>query len=206
MLVRSYRCSLHASQQSQYPDTATFLSPYEKEIVINMLKEDTQGLATHYEAKFVWQALSDYKPYILSVIHLGLLIPGSAIALFLPTIINTLGKQEWCLPYAGFMLCAGYSAAIFNFCQFLLTLSHVRPLFQAGLSCRTTDNVMMIWHSCIFLWQMQSSRSLRHRGIRCLACWVHYTYYTYKARSRLCRYHYHCSRRIPCRCGFPDLG
>jgi len=74
-----------------YPDTATFLTPHEKEIVVNMLKEDTQGLATHYEAKFVWQALSDYKSYTLSVIHLGLLTPGSAISLFLPTIINSLG-------------------------------------------------------------------------------------------------------------------
>ena len=78
---------------SKYPDTATFLTPYEKQVVINMLKEDTQGLATHYEAKFVWQAFSDYKPYILSVIYLGLLTPGFAIALFLPTIINSLGKQ-----------------------------------------------------------------------------------------------------------------
>ena len=78
---------------SKYPDTATFLTSYEKQVVINMLKEDTQGLATHYEAKFVWQAFSDYKPYILSVIYLGLLTPGFAIALFLPTIINSLGKQ-----------------------------------------------------------------------------------------------------------------
>ena len=58
-----------------------------------MLQEDTQGLATHYEAKFVWQALSDYKPYILAVIQLGIMIPGFAIAIFLPTIINSLGKQ-----------------------------------------------------------------------------------------------------------------
>ncbi|KAF8333756.1 major facilitator superfamily domain-containing protein [Amanita rubescens] len=48
-----------------YPGTVTFLTPQEKQVIINMLKEDTQGLATYYDAKFIWQALSDYKSYIL---------------------------------------------------------------------------------------------------------------------------------------------
>jgi len=59
-----------------------------------MLEEDKQGLAAHYDAKFVWQALSDYKPYILSLNHLCISTPAYAISLFLPTIINSLGKRE----------------------------------------------------------------------------------------------------------------
>ena len=77
-----------------------------------MLQEDTQGLAAHYEAKFVWQALSDYKSYVLSAIQLGILIPGFAISIFLPTIINSLGKQGVMLGYMGPTSCAGYSPAI----------------------------------------------------------------------------------------------
>ncbi|KAF8308591.1 hypothetical protein F5887DRAFT_1057483 [Amanita rubescens] len=57
-----------------------------------MLNEDTQGLATYYDAKFIWQALSDYKSYIMSMIHLCSTTAGYAIALFLPTIIRSLGN------------------------------------------------------------------------------------------------------------------
>lgn len=57
-----------------------------------MLKEDAQGLATHYETKFVWQALSDYRAWAQALLYICLLVPIYAIALFLPTIINSLGK------------------------------------------------------------------------------------------------------------------
>ena len=57
-----------------------------------MVKEDGQGLATYYHAKFVWQALLDYKPYIQASIYMCFLIAGYSIVLFLPTIINSLGK------------------------------------------------------------------------------------------------------------------
>lgn len=74
-----------------YPTTATFLTGHEKQIIAQMLKEDTLGLATHYDKKFVWQALLDYNSYVLCIMYMGCLIPVYAIALFLPTIINTLG-------------------------------------------------------------------------------------------------------------------
>lgn len=57
-----------------------------------MVKEDGQGLATYYDAKFVWQALLDYKSYIQASIYMCFLIAGYSIVLFLPTIINSLGK------------------------------------------------------------------------------------------------------------------
>ena len=75
------------------------------------MKTDSQGLATHYDFQFVLQALKDYKIYLQTAIYIGyvhkrtlytravfltftwasFVIPGYAIALFTPTIINELG-------------------------------------------------------------------------------------------------------------------
>jgi len=74
-----------------YPETASFLTEHEKLVVIQMVKEDRQGLATHYDIKFVWQALLDYKTYIQALIYMFFLIAGYSIVLFLPTIIHSLG-------------------------------------------------------------------------------------------------------------------
>ena len=59
-----------------------------------MLKDDTLGLATHYDIKFVWQALLDYKSYVVALLYICTLIPVYAIALFLPTIIKALGEYR----------------------------------------------------------------------------------------------------------------
>ncbi|KAF8647089.1 hypothetical protein AX16_006923 [Volvariella volvacea WC 439] len=74
-----------------YPETARFLNDRERVILVNMLKEDQQGLATHYEHKFVWQAMTDYKTYVQVAIYIGLLVPVYAVALFTPTIVRALG-------------------------------------------------------------------------------------------------------------------
>jgi sugar phosphate permease len=74
-----------------YPETASFLTESERNFVIDMLKEDSKGLATHYDFQFVLQALKDYKTYVQVGIYIGLLVPVYAIALFSPTIINELG-------------------------------------------------------------------------------------------------------------------
>ncbi|TFK44128.1 major facilitator superfamily domain-containing protein [Crucibulum laeve] len=74
-----------------YPETASFLTDRERHVVTTMLKEDSQGLATHYNIKFVWQAMTDYKSYVQVGIYIGLLIPVYAIALFTPTIVRELG-------------------------------------------------------------------------------------------------------------------
>lgn len=65
----------HTFSQShfmKYPTTATFLTDDEKKAIGRMLQEDTQGLATHYDTKFVWQAMSDYKTYVQIGIYIGL--------------------------------------------------------------------------------------------------------------------------------------
>ncbi|KIJ68115.1 hypothetical protein HYDPIDRAFT_107769 [Hydnomerulius pinastri MD-312] len=74
-----------------FPETATFLTETERRYVVEMLKQDSNSLATHYDFQFVLQALKDYKTYLQVGIYIGLLIPVYAIALFTPTIINELG-------------------------------------------------------------------------------------------------------------------
>lgn len=54
-----------------YPNSATFLTSEERAMVIAMLKEDNQGLATDFKLKFVWQAISDYKIYVQIGIYIG---------------------------------------------------------------------------------------------------------------------------------------
>ena len=76
-----------------------------------MLKSDASIMATHYDRKFIWQAMRDYKSYVQIGIYMGfvlwkfavndlltysfplrsIVIPIYAIALFTPTIINELG-------------------------------------------------------------------------------------------------------------------
>ncbi|KAG1751365.1 MFS general substrate transporter [Suillus paluster] len=63
----------------------------ERAYVINMLKQDADCLATHYDLRFILQAMKDYKTYIQVFTYMGLLVPVYAIALFTPTIINELG-------------------------------------------------------------------------------------------------------------------
>ncbi|KAH7913270.1 MFS general substrate transporter [Hygrophoropsis aurantiaca] len=74
-----------------YPETATFLTQSERLYVVDMLKQDANHLSTHYDIRFVWQAMTDYKTYIQVGTNIGLLISIYAIALFMPTIINELG-------------------------------------------------------------------------------------------------------------------
>ena len=73
------------------------------------MREDSNGQATHFSMKFVWQALADWKTYLQVLNYLRLVIfviigmrnvtyrkcsltiPAYCIALFTPTIINDLG-------------------------------------------------------------------------------------------------------------------
>ncbi|KAG2145318.1 MFS general substrate transporter [Suillus bovinus] len=90
-----------------YPETANFLTEPERSHIIDVLKQDSNHLSSRFDTQFIWQAIKDYKTYVLSLIHIGysvplsyhaspeliirLLVPGYAIALFSPTIINELG-------------------------------------------------------------------------------------------------------------------
>lgn len=74
-----------------YPETGNFLAEPERLYVVNMVKQDANHLSSRFDTKFIWQAIKDYKTYVQILIYLGMLVPGYAIALFSPTIINELG-------------------------------------------------------------------------------------------------------------------
>ncbi|TFY79899.1 hypothetical protein EWM64_g4113 [Hericium alpestre] len=74
-----------------YPETATFLMAEERDYVIQLLKDDSNNLATHFDMKFLWQAILDYKTYLQITVYMGVLVPVYAVALFTPSIINELG-------------------------------------------------------------------------------------------------------------------
>ncbi|OAX38186.1 MFS general substrate transporter [Rhizopogon vinicolor AM-OR11-026] len=76
------------------PETATFLTEPEREYIMDVLKLDANHLSTDYSIQFISQAMKDYKLYIQVLIYMGLLVPGYAITLFLPTIINELGYSS----------------------------------------------------------------------------------------------------------------
>ncbi|TFY66688.1 hypothetical protein EVG20_g4407 [Dentipellis fragilis] len=77
-----------------YPETATFLSVSERQHVIQMLKDDSNNLATHFDMKFLWQAVFDYKTYLQITVYMGVLVPVYAVALFTPSIIKELGYSS----------------------------------------------------------------------------------------------------------------
>ena len=64
------RISAH-NHSMKYPETATFLNEDERKRLVRMLRDDSQGLSTHYDAKFVWQAMTDYKTYVQVGIYMG---------------------------------------------------------------------------------------------------------------------------------------
>ncbi|KAI9566945.1 major facilitator superfamily domain-containing protein [Boletus coccyginus] len=74
-----------------FPETASFLTETERRYWVEVMKADSQGLATHYDSRFVLQALKDYKIYVQFGISIGFSVPAYAIAFFTPTIINELG-------------------------------------------------------------------------------------------------------------------
>ncbi|KAF7428025.1 hypothetical protein PC9H_007244 [Pleurotus ostreatus] len=54
-----------------YPETASFLTESERRHVVEMLKEDSRSLATGFDKKYIFQAMTDYKTYAQIGIHMG---------------------------------------------------------------------------------------------------------------------------------------
>lgn len=63
----------------QYPTNAKFLDQEEKDFIVERLKHDSADLATHYEFRFVLQALADWKCWVMVVIYLGYVIVFSRL-------------------------------------------------------------------------------------------------------------------------------
>lgn len=75
-----------------YPATARFLTPKEKEYVVSRLKGDSDAVR---DEKFTWdgviQALKDPKVWLYGLCFHTVGVPISSLGTFLPTIINELG-------------------------------------------------------------------------------------------------------------------
>ena len=75
-----------------YPATARFLTPEEKEYIISRLKGDSDAAR---DEKFTWggvsQALKDPKVWLYGLCFHTVSVPISSLGTFLPTIINELG-------------------------------------------------------------------------------------------------------------------
>lgn len=49
-----------------YPDTAKFLTPAEKEEVVRRLEEDRSALANEFDMKYFYDAVKDWKIWVHS--------------------------------------------------------------------------------------------------------------------------------------------
>ena len=76
---------------SDYPSTAKFLTPAERKEVARRLKSDHNGLADEFDMRYFRDAITDWKVYVHMFITIAVYTSNYSIALFLPTIIRTLG-------------------------------------------------------------------------------------------------------------------
>lgn len=74
-----------------YPATAKFLTPEEREEIEARLKRDRSSLADEFDARYFWDALKDWKIWVHMFITIGVYTGLYSYSLFLPTIINSLG-------------------------------------------------------------------------------------------------------------------
>lgn len=74
-----------------YPATAKFLNPEERNEVVERLKRDRSSLADEFDLKYFWQAVKDWKIWVHMFITIGVYTGLYSYSLFLPTIIRDLG-------------------------------------------------------------------------------------------------------------------
>ena len=75
-----------------YPATAKFLTPEEREYILARLKDDSDAVRDEkFTRAGVRQALKDSKTYFYGLCYYATSLPGYSLTLFLPTIIDGLG-------------------------------------------------------------------------------------------------------------------
>ncbi|KAG5928184.1 hypothetical protein E4U53_002721 [Claviceps sorghi] len=102
-----------------YPDRAPFLTPSERSEVLRRLDEEQACMPKDFHVRYIKDALLDWKIWVHMVITLGITVPQSSIALFLPGIIEDMGfkgADAWLMgipPHivASFFVLAGGFAA-----------------------------------------------------------------------------------------------
>ncbi|KAL0465943.1 major facilitator superfamily domain-containing protein [Neurospora intermedia] len=74
-----------------YPQTAKFLKPEEREEIAARLKRDRSSLADEFDIKYFFAALKDWKIWVHMFITIGVYTGLYSYSLFVPTIINSIG-------------------------------------------------------------------------------------------------------------------
>lgn len=74
--------------------SSRFLSSAEKVEVERRLRSDCSSLSEEFDRKYIYQALKDWKIWIMCLLTMGIFTPLYSIALFMPTIIKTLGYSN----------------------------------------------------------------------------------------------------------------
>jgi len=74
-----------------YPDTAKFLKPEEKQFVLHRLSLDNDGLSTQWNRKFIWDAFLDWKVWVFAFMFHFCLMPVYSFSLFSPTLVANMG-------------------------------------------------------------------------------------------------------------------
>ena len=67
-----------------YPDTAHFLTPEERREVQHRLEADQSFLDDQFRMKYFWDAVRDWKIYVIMLITIGIFTPLYSFSLFLP--------------------------------------------------------------------------------------------------------------------------
>ncbi|KAG5916916.1 hypothetical protein E4U42_007454 [Claviceps africana] len=102
-----------------YPNRAPFLTPSERSEVLRRLDEEQACMPKDFHVRYIKDALLDWKIWVHMVITLGITVPQSSIALFLPDIIEDMGftgADAWLMgipPHvvaACFVLAGGFAA------------------------------------------------------------------------------------------------
>ncbi|RPD60526.1 MFS general substrate transporter [Lentinus tigrinus ALCF2SS1-6] len=83
-----------------FPDTARFLAPEERAFVIHRKKYDCSSVGEdeHFAARHVWEALTDWQVWLLSMINMSVIMPVYGISLFLPFGFNATISQLLTVP------------------------------------------------------------------------------------------------------------
>ncbi|KAG9127620.1 hypothetical protein FRC07_011503 [Ceratobasidium sp. 392] len=74
-----------------YPSTAKFLTPAERDQLTRRLDADNHGLSKEFDMRYFWDAAKDWKTYVYMVMFFGCTTPTYSLALFLPTIVKNMG-------------------------------------------------------------------------------------------------------------------
>ncbi|KAF8600293.1 MFS general substrate transporter [Ceratobasidium sp. AG-I] len=114
-----------------WPDQAAFLTPRERERLLERSKYDSAGVTEQFKWKYVRQALSDHLVWGYALLFHGFAFVLYSLSLFLPTIIAGLGYASWKAqlltvpPYA-------VSAASIIFTAWLASVYKRRAIFIIG--------------------------------------------------------------------------